>query len=117
MNLILKHGGTSFCLKMTRTTKETALHYVANNGNAELLSNLFQALDPGQIQLGINSQSAIGWSPLCAASARGHFKCVEIMLKVSTPKSRYSVSRNSEFRDIVNKSQLPSYFTKYIYLI
>ena len=35
----------------------------------------------------------------------------------STPKSRYSVSRNSEFRDIVNKSQLPSYFTKYINLI
>ena len=37
--------------------------------------------------------------------------------KISTPKSRYSVSRNSEFRDIVNKSQLPSFFTSYIVLL
>ena len=35
----------------------------------------------------------------------------------NTPKSRYSVSRYSEFLDIVNKSQLPPYFTKYINLI
>ena len=30
-------------------------------------------------------------------------------IEFTTPKSRYSVSHNSEFRDIVNKSQLPSY--------
>ena len=104
MNLILKHGGTRFCLKMPRTTKETALHYVANNGNAELLSNLFQALDPGQIQLGINSQSAIGWSPLCAASARGHFKCVEIMLKVSTKKKKSLIPKSQGFAKKVCKT-------------
>ena len=89
---------------MTRTTKETALHYVANNGNAELLSNLFQALDPGQIQLGINSQSAIGWSPLCAASARGHFKCVEIMLKVSTKKKKSLIPKSQGFAKKVCKT-------------
>ena len=37
--------------------------------------------------------------------------------KVSAPKSCYSVSRYSEFLDIVNKSQLPPFFTKYINLI
>ena len=36
---------------------------------------------------------------------------------VGTPKLRYNESRYSEIRDIVNKSQLPKFFTPYIVLL
>ena len=52
MEILLKHGGTNCCLKMTRSTKETPLHYVATTGNADILATLLEALDPGQIQGG-----------------------------------------------------------------
>ena len=58
------------------------MHYVAATGNADILSTMFNTLDPGQIQLAINCQSAIGWSPMCAAAARGHLRCVQMMLEV-----------------------------------
>ena len=103
--LLLDNGGTKSILRMTKTAKETAFHYVCSNGNYEVLSAILEKIDKGQAQIGVNLQSAIGleflspimyyfvgdwysklfisrWSPLCAASAHGNIKCVESILEV-----------------------------------
>ncbi len=81
VELILKNGGVDCSQRYTVTTKESPLHYVAMNGNADILEKILAKLDSGQKQIGINTQSAIGWSPLCAASAKGHIRCVQLMLE------------------------------------
>lgn len=77
-------------MKMTNTTRESPLHYAASCGNVETLEAIFKRLDASQIQLGVNTQSAIGWSPLCTASARGHLKCVELMLQVTNESKLFA---------------------------
>lgn len=75
-------GGLNCFMRMTNTTRESPLHYAASCGNIEILESILAKLEAGQIQVGVNTQSAIGWSPLLTASARGHLKCVELMLRV-----------------------------------
>jgi ankyrin repeat protein len=80
VEILLQKGGGESVQKMTSSTRESPLHYVASNGNIDVLDKILQHLDGGQVQLAVNTQSAIGWSPLCAASANGHLKCVALML-------------------------------------
>ena len=81
MKLLLGHGGSHCILRMSKATKETVFHFVCTNGNAEVLTAMLRQIDAGQAQIGVNLQSAIGWSPLCAASAHGHVRCVETLLE------------------------------------
>ena len=81
MKLLLDRGGSKCILRMTKSTKETVFHYVCSNGNTEVLAVILGQIDAGQSQIGVNLQSAIGWSPLCAASAHGHVRCVETILE------------------------------------
>ena len=64
----------------TSTTKEAPMHYVASSGNADVLKELLRHLNPAQIQLTVNQQSATGWSPLCLSSAKGHTEITKILL-------------------------------------
>ena len=61
---------------MACTTKqrEIPLHYAAESGNFEAAKTLLECMNEGQVQLAVNYQSAIGWSPLLTAASRGHFK-------------------------------------------
>ena len=59
--LLLDNGGTKSILRMTKTAKETAFHYVCSNGNYEVLSTILEKIDKGQAQIGVNLQSAIGF--------------------------------------------------------
>ena len=77
---------------MACTTKqrEIPLHYAAESGNFEAAKTLLECMNEGQVQLAVNYQSVIGWSPLLTAASRGHFKvrydpCLRSRIKVVLP--------------------------------
>ena len=66
---------------VTEATKESAIHYVAQSGNANLLKEIIEQTDKGIMQLSVNKQNNMGWSPLLGAASRGHSECVELLLQ------------------------------------
>ena len=53
-------------------------HYIASEGNVDVLKELLSHLHGGQIQLAVNKQSSTGWSPLIVASGKGHLEVVKV---------------------------------------
>ena len=66
---------------VTEATKESAIHYVAQSGNANLLKEIIEQTDKGIMQLSVNKQNNMGWSPLLNSASRGHAECVELLLQ------------------------------------
>ena len=73
--------GKSPPLAATIKSREIPLHYAAVTGNFEVTRALLNNMNEGQVQLAVNYQSAIGWSPLLTASGKGHFKIVQLLLE------------------------------------
>ena len=75
-------------IKVLMKPKDETHLYLASipaTGNSDILSELLSHLQPGQLQLGVNQQSATGWSPLLFAAHKGHLAAVHILLEhVST---------------------------------
>ena len=59
-------------------SRETVFHYIASEGNVDVLKELLSHLHGGQIQLAVNKQSSTGWSPLIVASGKGHLEVVKV---------------------------------------
>ena len=80
-------AGTYICstiLKVLMKPKDETHLYLASipaTGNSDILSELLSHLQPGQLQLGVNQQSATGWSPLLFAAHKGHLAAVHILLE------------------------------------
>lgn len=91
LQLLLMNGGADHVLKLGGKSQETPLHYVAQTGNADIMSSLFQRLDSGKTQLLVNMQSSKGWSPLCTASSFGHRDCVDLILQVKLLPNFFSI--------------------------
>ena len=53
-------------------------HYVADEGNVDVVKQILKGLHSGQIQLAVNKQSSSGWSPLIIASHKGHLDIVKV---------------------------------------
>ena len=58
--------------------RETVFHYVADEGNVDVVKQILKGLHSGQIQLAVNKQSSTGWSPLIIASHKGHLDIVKV---------------------------------------
>lgn len=56
-------------------------HYTAAEGNTDVLKEILGHIHVGQIQLAVNKQSRIGWSPLIVAASRGHLETVKVLWK------------------------------------
>ena len=63
-------------------------HYVAYEGNVDVVKQILKGLHSGQIQLAVNKQSSTGWSPLILASHKGHIDIVKVC-KALIVYSRY----------------------------
>ena len=48
----------------------------------DVLREVLSHLHGGQIQLAVNKQSSIGWSPLIVASSKGHLEVVKVSIFV-----------------------------------
>ena len=46
----------------------------------DVLREVLSHLHGGQIQLAVNKQSSIGWSPLIVASSKGHLEVVKVSI-------------------------------------
>ena len=57
-------------------------HYVAKDGNVDVVKQILKGLHSGQIQLAVNKQSSNGWSPLIIASHKGHLDIVKVRKKI-----------------------------------
>ena len=57
-------------------------HYVAKDGNVDVVKQILKGLHSGQIQLAVNKQSSNGWSPLIIASHKGHLDIVKVSKKI-----------------------------------
>ena len=90
LNLLLDHGAAKHVLALAGSDRQTAIHFVAQTGNSDIMGVLFDRLDPGQVQLCVNMQTASGWSPLCTASAQSHLQCVKLILKVCQNRQQSS---------------------------
>ncbi|XP_025833800.1 serine/threonine-protein phosphatase 6 regulatory ankyrin repeat subunit A [Agrilus planipennis] len=78
VKLLLQNGADVNLL--TKSTHETAFHYLAVAGNNEVLSEMISHMTTTQIQKALNRQSAIGWTPLLIASHRGHIEFINNLL-------------------------------------
>ena len=59
-------------------TKEIVFHYAAKEGEVEVVKEIIQGLNAGQIQIAVNKQSSTGWTPLMIASQNGHLDIVKV---------------------------------------
>ena len=78
VNLLMEQGADISLI--TETTHESAIHYVAQSGNQNLLKEIIDQTEKGMMQLSVNKQNNMGWSPLLNSSSRGHQECVELLL-------------------------------------
>ena len=69
-------------------TRETVFHYIASEGNVDVLKEVLTHLHGGQIQLAVNKQSSKGWSPLIVAASKGHLEVTRVS------KNRWISDRN-----------------------
>ncbi|XP_067928929.1 serine/threonine-protein phosphatase 6 regulatory ankyrin repeat subunit B-like [Watersipora subatra] len=79
MKLLLEYGGDTNI--PNKLTMETAVHYCARAGNADIMLEIVKRTDPSKIQIAVNKQSKNGWSPLLVASKEGHLEIVKILLQ------------------------------------
>ena len=77
--VLLMEQGADISL-ITENTLESAIHYVAQSGNHNLLTEMMDQTEKGIMQLSVNKQNNMGWSPLLNSSSRGHQECVELLL-------------------------------------
>ena len=61
-----------------RQTNEIVFHYAAKEGNVEVVKEIIEGLNAGQIQIAVNKQSSTGWTPLMIASQNGHLDIVKV---------------------------------------
>ena len=53
-------------------------HYAAKEGNVDVVKQIIEGLNAGQIQIAVNKQSSTGWTPLMIASQNGHLDIVKV---------------------------------------
>ena len=53
-------------------------HYAAKEGDVEVVKEVIEGLNAGQIQIAVNKQSSTGWTPLMIASQNGHLDIVKV---------------------------------------
>lgn len=79
VKLLLDNGAS--VSRQTRETHETPFHYVAKEGNNDILNEMLSRLTPVECQRALNKQSSKGWSPLLIACHKGHKEVVKTLLE------------------------------------